>query len=187
MTQPIRGKVARVLNAREIAINIGTTHGAQIGMYFDVRDPNDQDIPDPDTGEVLGSIDRPKVRVKITRVEDKLSVASTYKSTRVNVGGLGSHSTAILEATLGFDRLSKVFMPPKWVTKYETLQKTEKTPEPFDEKDSKVKTGDLVVQVLEVDEPEPVYAGHFDEHRPLSPGTQVLKVDEPEKENTNEE
>ncbi len=154
MTEPIRGKIARVLNAREIAINIGTTHGAEIGMYFDVMSPNDQDIPDPDTGEVLGSIDRPKIRVKITRVEDKLSVASTYKSTRVNVGGLGSKATAILDATLAFDRLSKAFMPPKWVTKYETLQKTEKTPEPFDEKDSKVKTGDPVVQVLEVDEPK---------------------------------
>lgn len=154
MTQPIRGKVARVLNAREIAINIGTTHGAQIGMYFDVMDPNDQDIPDPDTGEVLGSIDRPKVRVKITRVEDKLSVASTYKSTRVNVGGIGSKATAILDATLGFDRLGKAFMPPKWVTKYETLEKTKEAPEPFDEKDSKVQTGDPVVQVLEVDEPE---------------------------------
>lgn len=154
MTQPIRGKVTRVLNAREIAINIGTTHGAQIGMYFDVMNPNDQDIPDPDTGEVLGSIDRPKIRVKITRVEDKLSVASTYKSTRVNIGGIGSKATAILDATLGFDRFGKAFMPPKWVTKYETLEKTKETPEPFDEKDSKVKTGDPVKQVIEVNEPE---------------------------------
>ncbi len=154
MTQPIRGKVARVLNAREIAINIGTAHGVKIGMYFDVVDPNDQDIPDPDTGEVLGSIDRPKVRVKITRVEEKLSVASTYKSTRVNIGGIGSKSTAILDAALGFDRLGKTLMPPNWVTKYETLEKTKETPEPFDEKDCKVKTGDPVVQVLDIDEPE---------------------------------
>ena len=154
MTQLIRGKVARVLNAREIAINIGSIHGAQIGMYFDVMDPSYQDISDPDTGEVLGSIDSPKVRVKITRVEDKLSVASTYKSTRVNIGGIGSKSTTILDATLGFDRLGKALMPPNWVTKYETLEITKEPPEPFDEKDSKVKTGDPVVQVLEIDEPE---------------------------------
>lgn len=28
MTEPIRGKIARVLNAREIALNVGTAIGA---------------------------------------------------------------------------------------------------------------------------------------------------------------
>ena len=38
MTKPIRGKVARVLNTREIAINVGTANGVTVGMYFDVMD-----------------------------------------------------------------------------------------------------------------------------------------------------
>ena len=113
-----------------------------------------QDIKDPDTGEVLGSIERPKVRVKITCVQEKLSVASTYKSTRVNIGGLATRSQAILDATLGFGSAKSLLLPENWVTTYETLEKTEETQEPFDEKDSKVKTGDPVVQVLEVDEPK---------------------------------
>ncbi len=155
MTQPIRGKVARVLNAREIAINIGTTHGVQIGMYFDVMDPSDQAISDPDTGELLGSIERPKVRVKIIRVQEKLSVASTYKSTQVNVGAIGSKSMAILDATLAYALFpSGLALLPILRGQYETFKKIKETPEPFDEKDSKVKTGDPIVQVLEVDEPE---------------------------------
>ena len=152
MTQPIRGKVARVLNTREIAINVGTEHGVTVGMYFDVMDAEASDIIDPDTKEVLGSIERPKIRMKITYIQEKLSVASTYKSKCVNVGGTGPKYSAVLEDALSLTSLS--LTPPRWVKKYETLEKTEETPTSFDEKDSKVKTGDLVVQVFEVDETE---------------------------------
>ena len=146
MTQPIRGKVAQVLNNREIAINLGTAKGITIGMYFDVVDVNGQNIKDPDTGEVLGSIERSKVRVKITRVQEKLSVATTYRSENINVGGTGP------AITIG--PFARALMPPEWVTKYETSHKTGETPESLDEEDSAVKTGDPVVQVLEIDEPE---------------------------------
>ena len=74
----IRGKVARILNSREIAINIGSNHGVQPGMFFDIMDQRHQDILDPDTGDILGSIERPKVRVKVVVVQDNLSLASTY-------------------------------------------------------------------------------------------------------------
>ena len=47
-------------NAQELAINVGIAHGVNVGMYFDVLDVNDQDTTDPDTGEVLGYIDRPQ-------------------------------------------------------------------------------------------------------------------------------
>src|SRR2546425_9679519 len=86
---PIRGKVARILNSRELAINVGATDGVKVGMYFDVLDPKGEDIKDPDSGEVLGSLERPKVRVKVAKVQDHLSVASTYKTFEVNVGGRG--------------------------------------------------------------------------------------------------
>ena len=43
-------------------------------------------------------------------------------------------------------------MPPKFVTKYETLKTTERTWEDLDESESYVKIGDPVVQVVsEVD------------------------------------
>ena len=149
MTEPIRGKVARVLNEREIAINIGAAHGVDVGMYFDVMDAC-EDIRDPDTDEVLGSIERPRVRVKITYVQDKLAVASTYKSKQINIGGVS------LYPGLGYGRIARALMPPNWVTKYESLKKSGDTPDILDEDDSSVKTGDPVVQVLEANKADKI-------------------------------
>jgi hypothetical protein len=117
--------------------------GVIVGMYFDVLDPKGEDIRDPDSGEILGSIERPKVRVQVVKIHDRLSVAATYKKRAVNIGGRG--------ALIGLG-LSDLFMPPKYVTKYETLKTAEKTWEDLDEKESYVKIGDPVVQVItEVD------------------------------------
>lgn len=146
MTEPIRGKVARVLNEREIAINLGRANGVTVGMYFDVIHPKGLEIEDPDTGEPLGSIDLPKVRVRVMEAKEKLSVATIYRKKKVNVGGTGGLSP------LG--PFARSLMPPEWVTKYETLHKTGETPESLNEEDSAVKTGDPVKQVLEVDEAE---------------------------------
>lgn len=139
MSEPIRGKVARVLNSREIALTVGSSDGVVVGMFFDVMDPKGEDITDPDTGDILGSVERPKVRVQITKVQELLSVASTYRKTKKNIGG---HITDL-------GSLSRVLMPPKWVTKYETLKTEEKTWEDLDEEQSYVKIGDPVVQVIE--------------------------------------
>ena len=140
MTTLLRGKVARILDTRNLVINLGATHGVVVGMYFDVLDPKGEDIRDPDTHEILGSLERPKVRVQIVKTEDRISVASTFKKKTVNVGGRGG---------LAVSGLAEMFMPPKHVTKYETLKTTEKTWEDLEESDSYVKTGDPVVQVLE--------------------------------------
>ena len=138
----IRGKVAQILNTRELVITLGSDNGVTLGMYFDVMDPKGTDIEDPDTGEILGSIERPKVRVKVSRVETRLSMASTYRSKKINIGGQGGAR----DLSGGF--LSQMLTPPKWVTRYETLKTQEKTWEDLDEKESYVKIGDPVVQVI---------------------------------------
>ena len=137
MTKPIRGKVASVINEREIAINVGTAHGVDIGMYFNVVDAQDEKIKDPDTGEVLGAIERPKVRVEVTHVQEKLSVASTYQVEMVKVGGYGGH----------FGPFARSLMPPKWIEKYETLRIKDKAWSRLPENESYVKVGDPVIQV----------------------------------------
>ena len=139
MTEPVRGKVARILNSREIVINVGSNSGVTVGMRFEVMDPKGEDVLDPDTRELLGSVERPKVRVKICKVQERLSVASTYKTETVNVGGSG------LGSDVSFARL---FMPAKWETKHETLKTEENTWEDLNEEESYVKIGDPVVQVL---------------------------------------
>lgn len=143
MTEPIRGKVAAVLNEREIALNLGYANGVSVGMYFDVMSLESGDIRDPDTNEILGSIERPKVRVRVTEVREKFSVASTYRSKRVNVGGTFENKF--------FDMgpFARALMPPKWITKHETLKTSEKNfLEVLKEEDSYVKVGDPVRQVL---------------------------------------
>ena len=147
MTEPIRGKVAQVLNSREIVINRGTANGVVEGMCFDVVDPKGTDIRDPDTNDVLGSIDRPKVRVRVIKVRDRLSLAATQEK-RVNVGG-----------QLGIGDFSRLLMPPQWVTKYETLKTEEKTWEDLAEGESYVEIGDPVVQITEESEEEQESAG----------------------------
>ena len=145
MITPIRGKVARVLNEREIAINIGTAHGVAVGMYFDVIDPHYENIKDPDTNEVLGSLGRPKVTVQVTHVQERLSTAMTYRSKKVDPGDYDYR---------GYDLLgpfARSLMPSSETTKYETLRKTGKLgnePDELDEHESYVNTGDPVVQVI---------------------------------------
>ena len=137
--EPIRGKVARVLNAREIAINKGYADGIKMGMYFDVRYPESGDIIDPDTNKVLGSIERTKVRVRVTEVQEKWAVASTYER-------------ATVDSPASFGPFARSLMPASWINKYEieTLRKSDKfSPVDIDEDDSDVKVKDPVVQVIE--------------------------------------
>ncbi len=139
MNDLIRGKVAKILNSREVAINIGSHHGVREGMLFDILDLSGKNIIDPDTEENLGSIERPKVRVQVKHIRDNFSIASTFKKNEINIGGKGG----------GFALLSKAFLPPKWVTKYETLKTADQTWESITEDQSYIKIGDPIIQVFE--------------------------------------
>lgn len=135
----VSGKVAKILNSREIVINKGSNHGVEEGMYFKVLEPKGEDIKDPDTGETLGSVNRPKVQVKVKEVKEKLSVAMTYKKKKVNVGGSG----------LNVGKLGEALAPPVWKEEYETLKAEEKAWDNLDEEESVVKIGDPVVELSE--------------------------------------
>ena len=147
MTTTIRisGKVAKILNARELIINRGVEDGVEMGMKFAVLDPRANDVVDPDSHEVLGSIYRPKVGVEVVRVEPRLTLARTFKTRKVNVGGT-ARSWAAFSNILG--------QPPRYEEQPESLRTDESTWEDLDERDSYVKTGDPVEQILESDDPE---------------------------------
>ena len=139
--EPIRGKVARVLSHRQVALNRGSNDGVRIGMIFNILSPSGSDIRDPDTGELLGSIESSKATVKITDVRERLSVASTFRTRQVNVG----------EVEFAFESgsLERMFEPPRWETRYETLKTDEDVEIELSEEESRVRTGDPVVQVIE--------------------------------------
>lgn len=133
--KPIRGKVARVLNDREVAINRGSTDGVELGMKFAILSDDSPEIIDPDTKESLGRIENRKVRVRVASVYERMAVAETFDTRRVNIGGNG----------IGIG----VFTPPKWVDRYETLKRGDSNVNALSEFESYVSVGDTVSQIIE--------------------------------------
>ena len=144
MTEPIRGKVARVLNGQEIVINAGIVDGVTVGMDFNVMDPNGEDIKDPDTNEVLGSIERPKVKVRVIHTQEKLAVATPPPSKGRDTDILTDLTKSAI-STLGPIARSIIVTARK---PYASSQKTTETTHAPDNKDTDVKIGDPVVQVI---------------------------------------
>lgn len=139
----VRGKVAKILNSREIVINLGSDQGVTEGMIFNVLDPSGEDIKDPDTGRTLGSLRRTKLQVRVNAVQEKMAVAITFKKTTYHIGNvvLPSRQTAFESQ---FASIAKLLDVKRTVVKEETLKKPEGTYDPLDEKDSYVKVGDIV-------------------------------------------
>jgi hypothetical protein len=75
----IEGKVAAILNERDLVINKGSEAGVEAGMKFKVIEPSLR-ITDPDTGESLGTLTREKIRVQIVEVSLKYSIGKTYET-----------------------------------------------------------------------------------------------------------
>ena len=128
MADRIEGRVAQILTARELVINRGTVEGVEVGMRFAVLNRRGTDIRDPDTGDVLGSIELEKVLVKVVRVDEHLAVARTFRTFRVpGTGALGWTS----------------FQGSPARTVPETLKTDERRlKDELDEKESYVKIGD---------------------------------------------
>ena len=124
--EPIHGKVAQILDSRQLVLNVGSSHDVAVDMVFKVINPKGEQIRDPDTNQLLGSVESTKILVRVVEVHDKLSVATT---TGVN--------PLIVSASLG--PFARALMPPRWVDKYETLSTNL----------SEVKIGDPVVQEVE--------------------------------------
>ena len=133
MKSPIGGKVAKVLSSREVAINLGAHDGVQVGMAFAVMNPKGDDIKDPDTNELLGSVVLPKIRVWVSQVHDKVSVATTIPP------GSGLHLGPI----------ARLLLPAGLAMNTGTFRRDNSRWEDIDEVDSFVKAGDPVVQVVE--------------------------------------
>ncbi len=81
---PIQGKVAAILNARDLVINKGRNDGVSEGMEFQVTQP-DVPILDPESGASLGVLTRDKIKVRVVEVHPQFSVAKTYETYSAHV------------------------------------------------------------------------------------------------------
>ncbi|MDQ0094812.1 hypothetical protein [Paeniglutamicibacter psychrophenolicus] len=127
----IEGRVATVLSDRQIAINRGSQHGVEIGMKFAVLTDEVPVVTDPETGEEIGNVEVAKTLVKIVSIQEKMSIARTFRTKTVGGGSIWS--------------LTGVGSTPKKVE--ESLRKTESS-EVFelDDVERIVDKGDRVVQ-----------------------------------------
>ncbi len=116
-------------------------------MRFAVLDPAGESIVDPETGNEIGSIRKVKVEVEVVQVGEKLSLARTFRSWTVNVGGQGVGAGGYL---------AKLMEPPKYEKRYESLKTSEKDWEPLTEEESYVQVGDPVEQVVDVEDADRV-------------------------------
>ena len=75
----IKGKIAKILNTRELVLNRGFDDGVAVDMEFAVLEPR-LSIIDPDTQEPLGDLEREKIRVRVFETYPKFSLARTYET-----------------------------------------------------------------------------------------------------------
>lgn len=112
----IQAKIAKVLSEDEFVINKGQFDGVERGMIFEVKDERLDDIIDPDTNESLGSIDRPIVSMRITRVGERAALGRRYERS----GGWGIAGSGLDRRPLGIltgrseDEVVEVGDPAIW-------------------------------------------------------------------------
>ena len=127
----IEGKVAKILNRRELVINRGTDDGVKQGMKFEVID-DFYEILDPDTNDSLGTFKRVKIRVKADEVHPRFAIARTYETYRVRE-----------PSPFDIPDLATLFSP-KTVTKVRTISSSETD---YEEGRGHVQVGDKVAQI----------------------------------------
>ena len=137
----LQGRVAQILNARELVINIGLDQGVKPGMKFSVLSETPVEIHDPESGELLDVVDREKVRVQATEVRSKITICKTY--VKRTFGGGALYSSDVLSSVA---RAADLFRPP--IEVIDTLKATDKSlPPPLSPEESYVKINDRVVLI----------------------------------------
>lgn len=131
----LEGKVAGIVNERELAINIGADVGVGVGMIFKVMSDEPSEVFDPDSEELLGKFEREKIHVKVVSVHKKFSICKTFR-TRTIGGGLG----------WAFGRMMTT-EPPREIPETFKTDDASYIP-PLPEEKSYIKKGDPVIQVI---------------------------------------
>lgn len=135
----LAGRVASILNAKELVINIGANQGVSPGMKFAVMAESPMSVTDPETGEVLDMIDREKVRVEAVEVREKISICRTFRKREIPAGLL--YTTPLFPTGL-----ANLTSPPKIIEEDLKVQNTS-LPPPLSAEDSYVKINDRVIYI----------------------------------------
>lgn len=132
---PIQGKVAAILNERDLVINRGENDGVSEEMLFQVTQPN-VPITDPDSGVELGVLVRDKIKVKVVEVHPQFSVAKTYET-------YSAHVPSLYERAESTSRGRTVTRVRKII-----IESPGQNTDTIGQEGSTVKVGDPVVQII---------------------------------------
>ncbi len=124
------GKVAKILNSREIVINKGATDGVKAGMRFNIQE-RETAIVDPDSNENLGKLMRSKISVEVMDVESRFSVARTFETYQA----------------LNPEAMSHLSISPRYITRVKKIRA--ESGFDFREDSVSVSVGDPVVEITE--------------------------------------
>lgn len=132
-------KVAAIIDNRRLVLTGGSEAKLKLGDKFQIYAPDGRQIKDPDTGDLLGSLEIEKMPVKVISVEEKFAVAETYRYKEINEGG--SYSS--------FGSISNYLSPPKIKREYDSFEVDKSTRREIDETKSIIKIGDLARKIYE--------------------------------------
>jgi hypothetical protein len=131
----VTGQVAQLVSDREVILNRGSVDGVHEGMYFAILDPNFQDVTDPETGESLGDFRVVKVAVRAVEVASRLTLARTFRTRTVNVGGTNTSMNSL-------SAFATAVSAPRYIEQVERLTLDETRRQPIRPEDSAIDRGD---------------------------------------------
>ncbi len=72
----IQTRIAKIVSPTKVILAAGADQGVQEGMEFVIYELSDP-VLDPETGDSLGRLELHKARVRVSQVQERLSVAIT--------------------------------------------------------------------------------------------------------------
>ena len=103
MGTPIEGKIAKIVDEQTVIINRGSEAGVREGMKFAIFAAGDA-VTDPDTGEALGTWEIVKGSLKVTHVQEKISVCCATQMDEAADQGKPSKTLSSAMVDVSFDK-----------------------------------------------------------------------------------
>ena len=95
----ITGKVAAIIDATTLVLNVGGCEGVREGQWFAIVSAHGE-VCDPDTGESLGRWESVKERVVVTHVQERMATARSSLAEDPE-GSKGTLSTMMVRHSFG--------------------------------------------------------------------------------------
>lgn len=77
-------KIVKILDEYNVVINAGISQDIKQGDQFQILDKEGSEVVDPDTQEVIGTLDLIKATVRVTELHEKMCICSSQSSIKMN-------------------------------------------------------------------------------------------------------